>query len=55
MNPPRFRKGSEFSFERCETCENYTSVGYCAKYRLPVSEKELCDSFVSILVNGKRQ
>lgn len=54
-NPPRFREASDFSFERCETCENYASVGYCVKYELPVMERELCDSFVSIMEKGKRQ
>jgi hypothetical protein len=54
-NPPRFRKASEFSFERCETCESYSNIGYCVKYQLPVMERELCDGFVSIMVRGKRQ
>jgi hypothetical protein len=54
-NPPHFREAPEFSFQRCETFEDYSAIGYCARYQLPVLERELCDSFVSIMEKGKRQ
>jgi len=58
-NPPHFRKTNrtpaELLLGRCEKCESYANIGFCAKYQTPVEEDNVCDGYVSIMRTGKRQ
>jgi hypothetical protein len=59
-DPPRFRKAPKARPEdllsgRCETCTSFLNVGFCVKYQTPVEDDNLCDGYVPILEDGKRQ
>lgn len=55
MDPPHFREGDEASFQACQWCRHFANQEYCKKYERMMLPGELCDSFVSVFLQGRQQ
>ncbi|MDV3244833.1 MAG: hypothetical protein LYZ66_06645 [Nitrososphaerales archaeon] len=53
MDPPNLRKVPSILGGLCEACESL-HLDFCVRYQVPVEENNVCDDYVSVLVNGKR-
>ena len=55
MDPPNYRKQHAVHDPMCRNCSYLAGDYTCSKYELPVEMDAVCDTWVSIFHDGRRQ